>query len=744
MAAATAAQRQADGVSWLHVSPMSGTTPATLIATADSQNLAPGRYSATLRFRVFEREYTLPVTHVVPDPTPRLDASPNPVEFNVRGAARGTLEQTLLVRNLGGVGTHEFSVQVVEGNWLSVSTEVATIVGPEAGRVTVRANVTDLFPGGRHGLLRVTMGTQSIEVPVSLYVGGGPAIGLSFRGVQFEARQGQGILLTRDVAILNPGDGRLGWTAEKIRGGNWLSFTPAGSVVTRERPGKLTLRADASNLPVGTYYAAIEVSDPLASNSPQFITVVLNVVPASAAPSPFPNPAGLVFLAVDGQPPPPDQEVSVFTSSIVPASFTVAASSFDGASWLSVQPMSGASSTESAAPVRVSVNHARLQPGVYTGSVSFSMAPRVVRTVNVSLIVAAADTVAPAAAKGRAVAAGCAPSRLAVTHTGVVNSFFALAGWPVPVSVRVHDDCGAPAVQSRVVLTFSNGDPPINMTLTDPETATFTATWTPSRPGAQTTMAARATQGTLSGDSSVSGAVPRNAVPILTPKGTLHNLNPRVGAPLAPGTVVQIMGENLAANATIAGLPLPVDLSGASVIVGAFEAPLYYASPTQINAQLPFELDPNRQYPVIVSVNGALTTPDIINLSPAQPGVAAFPDGRVIAQHTDFSLVTPDAPARPGETLIIYLAGMGRTDQNVGTGKQSPSAEPLARVRLPVTVTIGGEPAEVLFAGLTPGAIGLYQINLVVPAAAPPGELRLVVRQNGIEANVGRLPVRPE
>jgi adhesin/invasin len=223
----------------------------------------------------------------------------------------------------------------------------------------------------------------------------------------------------------------------------------------------------------------------------------------------------------------------------------------------------------------------------------------------------------------------------------------------------------------------------------------------------------------------------------------LHNLNPRTGAALAPGTVVQIQGENLASSTTIAGLPLPTEVEGTSVLIGGYEAPLYYVSPTQINAQLPFELEATKQYPVIVVANGAIATPDSVRMAPVQPGVAAFPDGRIIAQHADdFRLVTPEAPARPGETIVVYLAGMGRTDQIVATGEPSPAGEPLARVRAPASATLDGEPVRILYAGLTPGGVGLYQINWVVPESARSGELRLAITQNGEEANAATVPVQ--
>ena len=75
-------------------------------------------------------------------------------------------------------------------------------------------------------------------------------------------------------------------------------------------------------------------------------------------------------------------------------------------------------------------------------------------------------------------------------------------------------------------------------------------------------------------------------------------------------------------------------------------------------------------------------------------------------------LVTPSAPAKAGDVLVIYCAGLGVTNPPVADGVASPAAQTQA----PVTVTIGGRSANVAFAGLTPTLVGLYQVNVTMPA----------------------------
>jgi len=109
-----------------------------------------------------------------------------------------------------------------------------------------------------------------------------------------------------------------------------------------------------------------------------------------------------------------------------------------------------------------------------------------------------------------------------------------------------------------------------------------------------------------------------------------------------------------------------------------------------------------------------------------------------VAQHPDFSLVTASNPAKPGEVLVIYLVGMGTPSPPVASGALSP-ANPLAKVT--GQVTVDGQPAAVQFAGLTPGFVGLYQINFAVPTGARTGTLDLVVTQSGFTSNVTELIV---
>jgi uncharacterized protein (TIGR03437 family) len=129
---------------------------------------------------------------------------------------------------------------------------------------------------------------------------------------------------------------------------------------------------------------------------------------------------------------------------------------------------------------------------------------------------------------------------------------------------------------------------------------------------------------------------------------------------------------------------------------------------------------------------------------PIAPGVAAFPDGSVIAQDSNFALVNAASPAHPGESIVIYLVGMGATNPAIASGKDAPGLNPgdtLASATVQPVVNVGNQTAKILFAGLTPGAIGLYQINFTVPSTVSAGSQSLTVSQGSVNANTTTLPV---
>jgi uncharacterized protein (TIGR03437 family) len=114
-------------------------------------------------------------------------------------------------------------------------------------------------------------------------------------------------------------------------------------------------------------------------------------------------------------------------------------------------------------------------------------------------------------------------------------------------------------------------------------------------------------------------------------------------------------------------------------------------------------------------------------------------DVPTVVRANNNQVVTLSNPVHHGDVLTIYATGLGRTSPSVETGVPAPSDPPASALVSPV-VTIGGVPVEVLFAGLSPGEVGIYQINVRVGGAVPPGlSVPLAITQGSIATEV---PVR--
>jgi uncharacterized protein (TIGR03437 family) len=189
--------------------------------------------------------------------------------------------------------------------------------------------------------------------------------------------------------------------------------------------------------------------------------------------------------------------------------------------------------------------------------------------------------------------------------------------------------------------------------------------------------------------------------------------------PVAPGGLVSIYGQNLSPlNIANSEIPLPTALGDSCLTVNGVAVPMLFVSPTQINAQLPYNLEGN--VTMILRTPGGVSDNYNFTMLPAAPSVfrsgVAGEDANLptIFRASNNQLVTLSNPVHPGDVLVIYLTGMGRTYPEVETGVPAPF-DPLAWAAIPVSVDLGGVGLPILYAGLTPGQVGVYQINVSVP-----------------------------
>ncbi|MDP8979665.1 MAG: choice-of-anchor D domain-containing protein [Acidobacteriota bacterium] len=216
---------------------------------------------------------------------------------------------------------------------------------------------------------------------------------------------------------------------------------------------------------------------------------------------------------------------------------------------------------------------------------------------------------------------------------------------------------------------------------------------------------------------------------------------------IARGALASIFGSNLATGtASATSLPLAKSLAGTQVTVGGIPAPLVYVSPAQINFQVPLEISGTSAAIAVISNNA---TSPLASAPLADYSVGVFAYARtasnldpIIVHGLTNQLITPTSPAAPNEVVVVYATGIGKLSNPPRSGEAAPFNPLSTSVDLP-TITLGGAPVTVLFAGLTPGYVGLVQINIQLPSSLPPGSsLPLAIQFPGSPSPVVNLAVQ--
>ena len=212
----------------------------------------------------------------------------------------------------------------------------------------------------------------------------------------------------------------------------------------------------------------------------------------------------------------------------------------------------------------------------------------------------------------------------------------------------------------------------------------------------------------------------------------------------APGSYISFYGIGLSPAAKAFGTSyLPLSLANVSV---SFDTPglslpgrVHYVSPGQINVQVPWELSGKSSVQTKVSIGDLSTTVYSLALNNYAP--ALFQRSGIVAALWNNTVVETTNAVPRAQTVVLYCNGLGPVDHTIATGEAAPLT-PLINTTTMPTVTIGGVPApQVGFSGLTPTAIGLYQINVVVPAGVPTGLQPVVVTIGGVASEPVNLPI---
>ncbi len=244
---------------------------------------------------------------------------------------------------------------------------------------------------------------------------------------------------------------------------------------------------------------------------------------------------------------------------------------------------------------------------------------------------------------------------------------------------------------------------------------------------------------------------PVRAAPAVAPavnsNGVANAASFTSGTAVAPGMIASVFGTGLALDSeSTPGQPLPNMLGGTTVFLNGLRAPIFFASPGQLNIQIPWDLRSGTQASLTVRIGPHISEPMMVPVSGFSPGLFSTESsgggqGAILISGTGSlaapSGVTPNSrPARKGEFLEVFATGLGRVNDAPASG-EAAVANPLSETTAGPEVTIGGAAADVLFSGLAPGFIGLYQVNVRVPAGAFSGDaLGVSLRIGGAESNV--------
>ncbi|HTS31119.1 MAG TPA: hypothetical protein VMH81_34845 [Bryobacteraceae bacterium] len=218
-------------------------------------------------------------------------------------------------------------------------------------------------------------------------------------------------------------------------------------------------------------------------------------------------------------------------------------------------------------------------------------------------------------------------------------------------------------------------------------------------------------------------------------------------AGIAPGELLFLSGSGLSnsSNLVLAStVPLPTTLAGVQVLINGAAAPLYYVSPSAISALVPYSTTTSVAQVQVVN-NGSPSNVVTVFTNKTAPGVftaSSSGQGLGAVLHSDYTTVTEAHPAQVGETVSVFLTGLGAVIPAVPDGSVAPTG-PYSLTVNTISAFIGGIQASVGYAGLAPGSAALYQVNLTIPTGVTTGDQTLEIVGPDSDTTLALIPVAP-
>jgi len=215
------------------------------------------------------------------------------------------------------------------------------------------------------------------------------------------------------------------------------------------------------------------------------------------------------------------------------------------------------------------------------------------------------------------------------------------------------------------------------------------------------------------------------------------------GSALSPGSISSLFGTQLSATQmAAASVPLPTQLGGTQVSVNGAPAPLFYVSASQINFQMLAGLSTAT---IAVQSGGGTSASVALALSAAAPGIfttSSSGSGQGTILNQDFSSNSVANPAAAGSFVMIYCTGLGAVNPSLAAGLPGATAPPYNLTVVNPVVTVGGQGGSVQFSAAAPGFVGLYQINVQLPAGVTGSAVPVTVSAAGSTSNAVTIAIK--
>ncbi|MGA9626203.1 MAG: hypothetical protein WBL65_16530 [Bryobacteraceae bacterium] len=705
--------------SWLILtSQTSGTTDSTLTASVNISGLSAGTYNGQIAITATNQQtgaaltaVDIPVTLYVSSNALLLVTPPQPFTAQAYSGQSAAQQNVTLASTSTDVLNLTWSLPTA-APWLLTSTPPGSTPSSFGLQATPPAN---LAPGIYSANVSVSATGPAgavldspVTIPVVLRLTSGTINAPSPAALSFSQSVGASAPPAQSVAVTSTPPGLTFIPSPYDQGFGWLSVSSS----TNTTNGSFSVSVDGSKLSTGTYTGKVVVFSEFAAGSPAVIPVTLTVTPGTiSAPT-----TTLSFTQVRGGAAPAAQNVTVSGSPIA-LNFTAAAGTTDGNAWLTVTPQTG--TTPATLQIGLSAVAGTLPVGSYNGTVTITSA-----------------------------GAGGSPINIPVTMAVVAPQ--TLTAVPASLSFSYIVGQTAPPAQTFQI-SASGGAAPFSVTT--PSSATWLQVSPTSGSTPATVSVAVNTQGVAAGNytaaitinspnstTAASVTVTFTVTQITVKPTAITNAASYAAGYVSPGELVAVFGTSIgplaAAYGTLnaSGTLLNTSAGSTRVLFDGVPAPVIYASATQTNVVVPYEVAGRPTTSVVVEYQGVQSTPLIYNVQAAAPGIftqnySGSGPGAILNQDG----VTGNGPgtlAAKGSVVSVYMTGEGQTSPAGVTGAIAPVNVPAPWKQTPLkaTATVSGLPAVVEYYGSAPGLVsGVMQVNVRIPANAASGAVPIVI-----------------